>query len=68
MADNQKMDESKVNDEVFRFSFSTSRGIAFGALAESISLSMLNNSANHYASQSMGSSAMAATCAKILAS
>lgn len=60
--------EASVNEEVFKYTFSTSRGIAFGALAESLSLSMLSTSANQYASQTMGSSAMAATCAKILAS
>lgn len=60
--------ESTINDEVFKYMFKTSRGIAFGALAESLSLSMLSTTANQYASQTMGSSAMAATCAKILAS
>ncbi len=60
--------EKEVNEEVFQYEFKTSRGIAFGALANSLSLSMFNTASNQYAAQTMGNSAMAATCAKILAS
>lgn len=68
MADSSIKMEKEVNEEVFSYTYQTSRGIAFGALANSISLSMLNTASNQYAAQTMGSSAMAATCAKILAS
>ncbi len=58
--------EKAVNEEVFSYAFQTSRGIAFGALANSLSLSMQNTAANQYAAQTLGNSAMASTCAKIL--
>jgi len=60
--------EKEVNEEVFSYAFQTSRGIAFGALANSLSLSMQNTTANQYAAQTLGNTAMASTCAKILAS
>ena len=68
MSEDNTTDQSvnDINDEVLRHSRETSRGIAFGALAEALSLSMLSTSAHHYATQTLGSSAMAATCAKIL--
>ncbi len=60
--------EKEVNEEVFSYAFQTSRGIAFGALASSLSLSMQNTTSNQYAAQTLGNTAMASTCAKILAS
>jgi len=60
--------EKVLNEEVLGNARKTSRGIAFGALAEALSLSMLSTSSHHYAAQTMGASAMAATCAKILES
>jgi len=61
-------DEKAVNKEVFEYAFQTSRGIACGALANSLSLSMQNTTTNQYAAQTLGNTAMASTCAKILAS
>lgn len=67
-SDSKLADEKAVNEEVFDYAFKTSRGIAFGALANSLSLSMQNTTTNQYAAQTLGNTAMASTCAKILAS
>ena len=57
-----------INDEVQAQSVETLRTLSMGGLVNALSLTMLNNTANQYASQSLGNSAMVATCEKILAS
>lgn len=60
--------EKAVNEEVLSRSFTATRGITYGAMAHALSLSMHNSTSTQYAAQTLGNSAMASTCAKILAS
>ena len=57
-----------INKEVQGQSVATLRTLSMGGLVNALSLSMLNNTANQYASQSLANSAMVATCEKILRS
>ncbi|MFT4925142.1 MAG: hypothetical protein ACI8WB_001232 [Phenylobacterium sp.] len=57
-----------INNEVQEQSVSTLRTLSLGGLVNALSLSMLNNTSNQYASQSLANSAMVATCEKILSS
>ncbi len=63
------IDSSKaINDEVLDQSVATLRTLSLGGLVNALSLTMLNNTSNQYASQSLGNSAMVAACEKILSS
>ncbi|MCL1126097.1 hypothetical protein [Shewanella surugensis] len=57
-----------INDEVQEQSAATLRTLSLGGLVNALSLSMLNNTSNQYASQNLGNSAMVAACEKILGS
>ena len=55
-----------INDEVQKQSNETLQTLSLGGLVNAITLSMLNNTANQYASQTLANSAMVQTCNKIL--
>ena len=67
--ENKIIQSSKdVNDEVQDQSQATLRTLSLGGLVNALSLTMLNNTSNQYASQNLANSAMVAACEKILAS
>jgi len=57
-----------INDEVQSQSNETLQTLSLGALVNATSLSMLNNTSNQYASQTLANSAMVQVCNKILSS
>lgn len=59
---------SDINNEIQTQSNETLRTLSLGGLVNAITLSMLNNTANQYASQTLANSAMVQTCNKILGS
>ncbi|MDE1462175.1 hypothetical protein [Spartinivicinus poritis] len=58
----------EINDEVQEQSVNTLRTLSLGSLVNALSLTMLNNTSNQYASQTLANTAMVSTCEKILSS
>ncbi|EKE84409.1 hypothetical protein [Idiomarina xiamenensis] len=56
----------EINDEIQEQSNDTLQTLSLGGLVNAITLSMLNNTANQYSSQTLANSAMVQTCNKIL--
>lgn len=66
-ANNQFIANSKcINEEVQQQSDETLQVLSQGGLVNALTLSMLNNTANQYSSQTLANSAMVQTCNKIL--
>ncbi|AJQ97822.1 hypothetical protein [Gynuella sunshinyii] len=61
-------DSSQINDELQTQSNKTLQVLSMGGLVNALTLSMLNNTSNQYASQTLANSAMVQTCNKILGS
>ncbi|WP_428243361.1 hypothetical protein [Gynuella sp.] len=59
---------SKINDELQEQSNKTLQVLSMGGLVNALTLSMLNNTSNQYAAQTLANSAMVQTCNKILGS
>lgn len=57
-----------INNEVQEQSNETLQVLSLGGLVNALTLSMLNNTANQYSSQTLANSAMVQTCNKILGS
>ncbi len=57
-----------INDEVQNQSNETLQTLSLGGLVNATTLTMLNNTANQYASQTLANSAMVQVCNKILSS
>ncbi|MCC2605098.1 hypothetical protein [Planctobacterium marinum] len=55
-----------INNEVQSQSNETLQVLSQGGLVNALTLSMLNNTANQYSSQTLANSAMVQTCNKIL--
>lgn len=69
MSSENLIENSKdINDEIQGQSEATLRTLSLGGLVNALSLTMLNNTQNQYASQNLANSAMVAACEKILAS
>lgn len=69
MSGAKMIDTSKdINDEIQEQSTATLRTLSLGGLVNALSLTMLNNTSNQYASQNLANSAMVAACEKILTS
>lgn len=66
-AENSFIEYSKnINCEVQSQSNETLQVLSQGGLVNALTLSMLNNTANQYSSQTLANSAMVQTCNKIL--
>ncbi|MDX3774888.1 hypothetical protein QE250_12235 [Chromatiaceae bacterium AAb-1] len=65
---NYIQDSTAINDEVQSQSNDTLQTLSLGGLVNATTLSMLNNTANQYASQTLANSAMVQACNKILSS
>lgn len=59
---------SAINDEVQNQRNDTLQTLSLGGLVNATTLTMLNNTANQYASQTLANSAMVQVCNKILSS
>ena len=57
-----------IDNEVQEQSTETLQVLSMGGLVNALTLSMLNNTANQYSSQTLANSAMVQTCNKILGS
>lgn len=57
-----------INNEIQDQSTDTLRTLSLGGLVNALSLTMLNNTSNQYASQNLANTAMVAACEKILTS
>lgn len=69
MSDNDYMENvSSINDEVQSQRNETLQTLSLGGLVNATTLTMLNNTANQYASQTLANSAMVQVCNKILGS
>ncbi|MFC4656195.1 hypothetical protein ACFO3I_14360 [Rheinheimera marina] len=69
MPDTNYIDSSvAINDEVQSQSNETLQTLSLGGLVNATTLTMLNNTANQYASQTLANSAMVQVCNKILSS
>ena len=67
LKDNKYIGESHaINEEINTQSTETLHVLSMGGLVNALNLSMLNNTTNQYASQTLANSAMVQTCNKIL--
>ncbi len=62
------VNSAAINEEVQDQSKATLETLSLGGLVNALTLSMLNNTSNQYASQTLSNSAMVQTCNKILGS
>jgi hypothetical protein len=68
MSDSTVQNSTAINQEVQEQSAKTLQVLSLGGLVNALTLSMLNNTANQYSSQTLANSAMVQTCNKILGS